>query len=116
MGYRACRARACSGPARRTACRIVVTTTSCTGSRRRGLARGENVGVEDIDRMKLDKGREFNAYAELEEPVSPHDSTAPCRKHSTEHRLRCHRAPTARIEFRCQRGAHGTALDILSPK
>ena len=32
------------------------------------LARGENVGVEDLDRMKLDKGREFNAYAEFEEP------------------------------------------------
>lgn len=32
------------------------------------LARGESVGVEDLDRMKLDKGREFNAYAEFEEP------------------------------------------------
>ena len=32
------------------------------------LARGENVGIEDLDRMKLDKGREFNAYAEFEEP------------------------------------------------
>ena len=32
------------------------------------LARGEDVGVEDLDRMKLDKGREFNAYAEFEEP------------------------------------------------
>ena len=32
------------------------------------LARGEDVGVDNLGRMNIEKGREFNAYDEFEEP------------------------------------------------